>query len=80
VRAVAARHRATPGQVALAWVLDRGDDMVPIPGTKRVAYLEENVGSLDIRLTDEDRRDLESIASRSSGDRYEEALMAQVER
>ena len=48
VREIAAAHGATPGQVALAWLLAQGDDVVPIPGTKRVRYLEENVGALDV--------------------------------
>lgn len=50
VRTVAAAHGATPGQIALAWLLNQGDDILPIPGTKRVKYLEENVGSVAIRL------------------------------
>jgi aryl-alcohol dehydrogenase-like predicted oxidoreductase len=80
VRAVAERHRATPAQIALAWVLDRGDDVVPIPGTKRVAYLEQNAASVDIVLTDDDRRDLDTIAGQTSGDRYVAEQMRQVER
>ncbi len=55
VRAVAGEAGATPAQVALAWVLAAGDDVVPIPGTKRVRYLEENVGALDVRLTADER-------------------------
>lgn len=54
VEAVAARHDATPGQIALAWVLAQGDHVVPIPGTKRLSHLEENLGAARIRLTDED--------------------------
>ena len=48
VRAIADAKGATPAQVALAWVLAQGDDVVPIPGTKRVRYLEENVGAVDV--------------------------------
>ncbi|RZT27150.1 aryl-alcohol dehydrogenase-like predicted oxidoreductase [Kribbella sp. VKM Ac-2569] len=51
IRAVAARYDATPGQVALAWVLAQGNDVAPIPGTKRRKYLEENVGALDLALS-----------------------------
>ena len=55
IRAIAAEHRCTPAQLALAWVLEQGDDIVPIPGTKRRRYLEENVGALAVQLTDDDR-------------------------
>ena len=57
-----AEKGCTPGQLALAWVLAQGDDVVPIPGTKRVAYLEENVGALDVTLSDEDLRAIEQVA------------------
>jgi aryl-alcohol dehydrogenase-like predicted oxidoreductase len=61
VRAVADRHGATPGQIALAWVLAQGDQVVPIPGTKRLTYLEENAGAAAVRLTPEDVRELNEI-------------------
>lgn len=61
VRSVAARHEATPGQVALAWVLAQGDHVVPIPGTKRLTYLEENAGAAQIRLSGDDLRELDSV-------------------
>jgi aryl-alcohol dehydrogenase-like predicted oxidoreductase len=70
VRSVAERHGATPGQVALAWLLSQGDDVVPIHGTKRVAYLEDNAGGAAVTLTDEDRRDLEAAAERVAAPRY----------
>ena len=72
VRGLAAAKGCTPGQLALAWVLARGDDVVPIPGTKRVAYLEENVGALDVRLTADDHAALESLfpVGAAAGDRY----------
>jgi aryl-alcohol dehydrogenase-like predicted oxidoreductase len=54
VRAIAAAHGATPGQIALAWLLAKGPDVVPIPGTKRVSYLEENLGAVDVQLSDQD--------------------------
>ena len=50
VRDVAAGHGATPGQVALAWLLAKGDDVVPIPGTKRISYLDENLGAVNVDL------------------------------
>src|SRR5579862_9067807 len=54
VRQLAAEKGCTPAQLALAWVLAQGDDVVPIPGTKRVKYLEENAGALDVKLTADD--------------------------
>jgi aryl-alcohol dehydrogenase-like predicted oxidoreductase len=72
VRAIAAEKDATPGQLALAWVLRRGEDIVPIPGTKQVRYLEENVAAADVELTDEDVARLDEVAPRgaTAGDRY----------
>jgi aryl-alcohol dehydrogenase-like predicted oxidoreductase len=70
VEAVASRHDATPGQVALAWVLSRGDDVVAIPGTKRVERVEENLGALDLELTDEDLGELDGLADSVAGTRY----------
>jgi aryl-alcohol dehydrogenase-like predicted oxidoreductase len=68
IREVAARHGCTAGQVALAWALDRGDDVVPIPGTRRRHFLEENVAAGDVSL---DTKDLEALDSlRPAGDRY----------
>jgi aryl-alcohol dehydrogenase-like predicted oxidoreductase len=82
VQEIAAEKRCRPSQLALAWVLAQGDDIVPIPGTKRVAYLEENVGALDVRLT---RDDLARIAAvvppgAAAGLRYPEAMMRVVGR
>jgi aryl-alcohol dehydrogenase-like predicted oxidoreductase len=69
-----------PGQLALAWVLAQGDDVAPIPGTKRIAYLEENVGAADVELTQEDLDALEKAgpAGAVQGDRY--ADMAPIDR
>jgi aryl-alcohol dehydrogenase-like predicted oxidoreductase len=68
VREIAAARGATAGQVALAWLLGRGDDVVPIPGTKRVRYLEENLGALDVVLTAEDVERLDAL--RPAGERH----------
>jgi aryl-alcohol dehydrogenase-like predicted oxidoreductase len=68
VKDIAGAHGCTPGQVALAWLQGRGDDVVPIPGTKRRRYLEENVGALDVSLTDEERTCLEGL--QPAGDRH----------
>jgi len=80
VREVAAECGATPAQVALAWVLSRGDDVVPIPGTKRVRYVEENAGALEIRLTDEQKARLDGLAERTAGERYVPEMLKMVER
>jgi aryl-alcohol dehydrogenase-like predicted oxidoreductase len=75
VREIAAAHGVTPGQVALAWVGSRGDDVVPIPGTKRVGYLEENVGALDVTLT---ASDLDRLADLPvAGTRYPDMTWAE---
>src|SRR6185503_18157016 len=60
VREVATRHQATPAQIALAWLLHKSDDIVPIPGTKRRSYLEENVAAADIELSADEMRQLEA--------------------
>ena len=82
VREIAAEKGATPGQLALAWLLARGDDIVPIPGTKRRKYLEENAGAVDITLTGEDLRRIEEAIPRGSaaGERYSEQMMRTVNR
>jgi aryl-alcohol dehydrogenase-like predicted oxidoreductase len=70
IKEVAEAHGALPGQVALAWVQQQGDDVVPIPGTKRVRYLEQNVGALDLELTDDERARLDGLAAQVAGGRY----------
>jgi aryl-alcohol dehydrogenase-like predicted oxidoreductase len=72
VRKLAAEKGCTPGQLALAWVLAQGDDVAPIPGTKRVSYLEENVGALDVELTAADLAAIDATfpLDAASGDRY----------
>ena len=71
VRNIAAAHDATAGQVALAWLAAQGDDVVPIPGTKRRTYLEENVAALDLALTADDLARLEGLTP--AGERYARA-------
>jgi len=82
VREVARKHGATPSQVALAWVLSRGDDVVPIPGTKRVAFVEENARALDLRLDAADLERIEAAFPRgvAAGTRYAAAGMAALDR
>jgi aryl-alcohol dehydrogenase-like predicted oxidoreductase len=82
VRDLAKRKGATPAQIALAWLLHKGDDIVPIPGTKRRQYLEENLGAADVTLTRDDMAALDRALSpeRISGPRYAPAQQAQVDR
>jgi aryl-alcohol dehydrogenase-like predicted oxidoreductase len=79
---MAAEKRCTPSQLALAWLLHQGDDIVPIPGTKRVKYLEENVAAIEVSLTPADLRRIDAIAPQgvAAGTRYPEAGMATVNR
>ncbi|HEX2251357.1 MAG TPA: aldo/keto reductase [Gemmatimonadales bacterium] len=88
MRAAAAVHElarkkgVTPGQIALAWLLHKGEDLVPIPGTKRRTYLEENVGAADIRLTQGEIAALDAALPPGSvaGPRYGEEMMSLVDR
>ena len=77
VREIAATIGCTPGQLALAWVLAQGDDLVPIPGTKRRSYLEENVAAVDIVLTGSQLAELDAVfpAGVAAGTRYPESMM-----
>ena len=70
VETVAEAKGATPGQVALAWVLSRGEDVVPIPGTKRVERVEENVGGAEVELSAEELETLDGLAAAVAGTRY----------
>jgi aryl-alcohol dehydrogenase-like predicted oxidoreductase len=72
IEALASEKGVTPSQLALAWVLQRGEDIVPIPGTKHVKYLEENAGALKVTLSDDEMRRIDEIAPRgvAAGDRY----------
>jgi aryl-alcohol dehydrogenase-like predicted oxidoreductase len=82
VEEIAARRKSKPGQIALAWLLQKGDDVVPIPGTKRRSYLEENVAAAALRLTTEEMALLNHALSPEaiSGPRYNERMMGLVDR
>jgi aryl-alcohol dehydrogenase-like predicted oxidoreductase len=82
IDAMAREKGCTPAQLALAWVLARGNDIVPIPGTKRRRYLEENVGALDVKLTGEDLERIDRIIppGAAAGTRYPEQSMRAVGR
>jgi aryl-alcohol dehydrogenase-like predicted oxidoreductase len=81
VREIAEEVDCTPAQLALAWLLHQGDDVAPIPGTKRVKYLEENVAAADVKLSDEQLRALDEAVpvGATAGERYAEAGMTTVE-
>jgi len=81
VAEIARQKNCTPSQLALAWVLAQGEDIIPIPGTKRVKYLEENVGAVDVKLTAEDLAQIEKILPKgaAAGQRYNEQMMRLVE-
>jgi aryl-alcohol dehydrogenase-like predicted oxidoreductase len=80
VQDLARRKGATPGQIALAWLLARGDDVVPIPGTKRRAYLEENVAAAELALTAADVSQLDAALPPTAGPRYNERQLAHIDR
>jgi aryl-alcohol dehydrogenase-like predicted oxidoreductase len=81
VEEIAREKKCTPAQLALAWVLAQGDNIVPIPGTKRRKYLQENIGAVDVSLTSEDLAQIEEVAPRDAfaGSRYPEAMMKLLE-
>jgi aryl-alcohol dehydrogenase-like predicted oxidoreductase len=78
VQGIAAEKGVTPAQLALAWVLAQGEDLVPIPGTKRRTYLEENVGAVDVELSDAELARIDAELPPAAGERYDEAGMASV--
>jgi aryl-alcohol dehydrogenase-like predicted oxidoreductase len=80
VEEIAREKGCQPSQLALAWVLAQGNDIVPIPGTKRRKYLEENVGALEVKLTKEDLRRIDEVfpPEAAAGGRYPEHMMAMV--
>jgi aryl-alcohol dehydrogenase-like predicted oxidoreductase len=82
VEEIAREKRCTPAQLALAWVLAQGDNIVPIPGTKRRKYLQENIGAVDVVLTSEDLARIDELAPKDAfaGSRYPEAMMKLLSR
>jgi aryl-alcohol dehydrogenase-like predicted oxidoreductase len=82
VEEIAKEKKCTPSQPALAWLLAQGDDIFPIPGTKRRKYLEENAGALRVQLTPEDLRRIDEVVPHgaAAGTRYPQAAMAMVNR
>jgi aryl-alcohol dehydrogenase-like predicted oxidoreductase len=82
VEALAEEKGCTAAQLALAWVLAQGEDIVPIPGTKHVKYLDQNIGALDVQLSDEDLKRLDAILppGAAAGERYHARGMEAVNR
>ncbi|MCH5671116.1 aldo/keto reductase [Streptomyces gilvus] len=80
VKEIAAEKDVTPAQLAIAWVLAQGEDLVPIPGTKRRTYLEQNAAAVDITLTKDDLARIEAELPEAAGERYDEAGMRSVNR
>ena len=78
VKEIAAEKGVTPAQLAIAWVLAQGDDIVPIPGTKRRTYLEQNAGAVDVELTQDELERIDAELPKPAGERYNEAGMAGV--
>ena len=78
VKEIAAEKGVTPAQLAIAWVLAQGEDIVPIPGTKRRTYLEQNAGAVDVELTQDELERIDAELPKAAGERYNEAGMAGV--
>jgi aryl-alcohol dehydrogenase-like predicted oxidoreductase len=80
VKKIAAKHKATPAQIAIAWTLHQGDNIVPIPGTRHVKFLEEDLGASQIHLGKDDLAALNELAGKKAGERYEPRQMSWVDR
>ena len=80
VRKLASQKNATPGQMALAWLLSKGNDIVPIPGTKRLSYLEENIAATQITLSAQEVAQLEATVGPATGARYSQDRLHQISR
>jgi aryl-alcohol dehydrogenase-like predicted oxidoreductase len=80
VKEIAAEKGVTPAQLAIAWLLAQGDDIVPIPGTKRRTYLEQNAAAVEVELTADDLSRIDAELPETVGERYDEAGMASVNR
>jgi aryl-alcohol dehydrogenase-like predicted oxidoreductase len=78
VKEIAAKKGVTPAQLAIAWVLAQGEDLVPIPGTKRRSYLEQNAAAVEVELTEEEIKRIDAELPEPAGERYDEYGMASV--
>ncbi|PSS27093.1 hypothetical protein M430DRAFT_94091 [Amorphotheca resinae ATCC 22711] len=80
IAALAQKKKITPGQLTLAWLLAQGDDIIPIPGTKKIKYLEENLGALDVKLTSEEEKEIRQLveAAEVHGGRYADTMVSHL--
>ena len=76
ISALAKKKGCTPGQLTLAWLMAQGDDIIPIPGTKKIKYLEENLGAVDVKLTKEENAEIRKAVENAEvhGGRYPEGM------
>lgn len=77
---IAKKKGCTPSQLTLAWLMGQGEDIIPIPGTKKIKYLEENMKALEVKLTEEEEREIRKVVDEAEvhGDRYPEAMMGRL--
>ena len=80
ISAIAKKKGCTSSQLTLAWLMAQGEDVIPIPGTKKIKYLEENLGALEVKLTEEEEREIRKVvdAAEVHGERYPEAMMGRL--
>ena len=80
IGAIAKKKGCTPSQLTLAWLMAQGDDIIPIPGTKKIKYLEENMGALEVKLTKEEEQEIRKVVDSAEvhGTRYPESFMARL--
>lgn len=80
IQKLAEKKGCTAGQLTLAWLLAQGEDIIPIPGTKKIKYLEENLGALEVQLSKEEEREVRELVERAEvhGGRYPEPLMGHL--
>lgn len=78
IKKLADKKGCTPGQLTLAWLMAQGDDIVPIPGTKKIKYLEENFGAMDVKLTEEEKKEIRTAVENTEvhGQRYPEGMQS----
>jgi len=77
IASIAKKKNCTPGQLTLAWLLAQGNDIIPIPGTKKIKYLEENLGALNVNLSDSEEKEIRALVEKAEvhGTRYPEAML-----
>lgn len=80
IKGIAQKKGCTPGQLTLAWLLAQGEDVIPIPGTKKIKYLEENMAALDVKLTSSENAEIRKAVENAEvhGQRYPEQMMGRL--